>query len=187
MKIKDIQKTLYEGKKALAEEQRQILLSLERRQGPFYKQSYVLKGNGDDEDTLMIRYLLLINGRIALIIYPDSLQMENKNVTPAAFTLGDVIPIGEEAFTNVIDEFASELESARSCGEEFEDPTKVPSNDFIQNIYDFIANRREVKRLYNEISFSRVSFEKPIEEEEPEPTETYEEKDDGGEEEIFTF
>ena len=166
MKIKDIQKALYEGKKTLAEEQKQILLALEKRQGPFYKQSYVFKkSNGEYleqvDDTLMIRYLMLMNGRLALIIYPDTLQIENKNLTPAAFTLGDVVPIGEEAFMNVIQEFESELESAISCGEEFEDPSKVPSKYFLKNIYDYIENRRQMKRLYNEIAFGRVSYEKP--------------------------
>ena len=177
MKIKDVQKLLYEGKKTLAEEQRRILLNLEKRQGPFYKQSYVMK-TASGEEALMIRYLLLINGRISLIIYPDTLQIENRNITPAAFTFGDVVPIGEEAFTNVIDEFVAELESAKSCGEKFEDPQKVPSNDYIQNIYDYIRNRQELKKLYNELTFGHVNFEKPVVEETEEEFSEDDDEDD---------
>ena len=173
MKIKDVQKLLFDGKRTFTEEQKQILLRLEKRQGPYYKQSYIMKSGSDNqEERLMIRYLMLINGRIALIIYPETLQMENKNITPAAFVIGDVVPIGEETFRAVIEEFEDELESAISCGETFEDPDKVPSKDFIQNIYDYIENRRELKRLYNSIIFGRVTYVKEEEEAEAD--------DDGG-------
>ena len=69
MKIKDVQKLLFDGKRTFTEEQKQILLRLEKRQGPYYKQSYIMKSGSDNqEERLMIRYLMLINGRIALII-----------------------------------------------------------------------------------------------------------------------